>query len=273
MKFVQFPWRLLAPAALGLDALVAVGSASAPAARVVAAATAAPAAITTAFALVEGNRWYALVAAGYALAGATVGLSWRRWRGDAAPAVAAMLLVAALPWTAVPFHHRFRHEPAIVPIAEPDLAPERVRLGIRRTAARDDYLPRTVEAIPPRDPGQEYLPPPEAQSPPELEALDGGAAPRVLERRSTSWRIAPNGAGRVALALHEFPGWTARCADRELVIATDAEGRIVLDLTPCEGSPVLVRFGRTPVRGAAEAASVAAVLAFAAWILALRRLP
>lgn len=272
MKFVQFPWRLLAPAALGLAALVAVGCAAAPAARVVAAACVAPAAIAAAFGLAEGNRWYALIAAAYAIAGAGVGLAWRRRRGEPSPAVAAMLVVAALPWTAVPLHHHFRNEPAVIPIAERDLAPERVRLGIRRTAARDDYLPRTVESIPPRDPAQEYLPPAESTPPPALEVLDGGNAPALLERRSASWRLSPRGAGRVALELHDFPGWTARCGDRELVIAADAQGRIVLDLAPCGEAEVEVRFGRTPVRRAAETASLVAALATIAWGLALRRL-
>jgi hypothetical protein len=182
-----------------------------------------------------------------------------------------MLLVAAIPWTAVPLHHRLRHEPAIVPIAESDLAPERVRLGIRRTTARDDYLPRTVEEIPPRDPAQEYLPPPGATPPPDLEVLDGGPAPRVIERRSASLRLAPGGAGRVALELHDFPGWTARCGGRVLEHATDAEGRIVLDLARCSDAEVVVRFERTPVRRAAEIASLATLLATVAWAAALRR--
>jgi hypothetical protein len=271
MKFVQFPWRYLAPAALGLAALVAVGCAAAPAVRVVIAACAAPAAIAGAFALVEGNRWYALVAAAYAAGGAVVGVAWRRTRGDAAPAVAAMLVVAALPWTAVPLHHRFKQEPAIVPIHESDLAPERVRLGIRRTAARDDYLPRTVEQIPPRDAAQEYLPPAGAIAPGPFEVLDGGPAPRLIERRSATWRLAPEGAGRVALELHDFPGWTARCGERDLVITTDAQGRIVLDLAPCGKAEVKIRFARTPVRRAAETASLVAVAAALAWGLALRR--
>jgi hypothetical protein len=182
-----------------------------------------------------------------------------------------MLVVAALPWTAVPLHHRFRGEPAIVAIHEADLAPDRVRLGIRRTTARDDYLPRSVEWIPPRDPAQEYLPPAAATPPTDVEVLDGGTAPRLLERRTACWRLAPEGAGRVALNLHDFPGWVARCGGRTMPHATDASGRIVLDLAACAAGPVDVTFERTPVRRAAEGASLAAALAAIAWVAALRR--
>lgn len=271
MKLVQFPWRWLAPAAVALAALVAVACEAFPAGWIVTTACAAPAVITAVFALVEENRWYALIAGAYAAAGIATGLAWRHLRGDASPAVAAMLLASALPWTAVPLHHRFRHEPALVHLTEADLAPERVRLGIRRTTARDDYLPRTVQSIPPRDPGQEYLPPPGAPPPPFLQVLDGGPVPRLIERRTASWRLAPQGAGRIALELHAFPGWVARCDGRELAQASDAQGRIVLDLSRCAGSEVELRFERTPVRAVSEGTSLGAALAVLAWVLALRR--
>lgn len=244
LRYAQFPWRFLAPAAAGAAALVALAVERAPRGAVVAASCAAPAAITLLCAVFTGNVWYFAIAGAYAAGAAVVALAFRR---SASLAATAMLAVAAVPWTAVPLHHRFHGEPAIVPLTEADLAPERVRLGIRRTTARDDYLPRTVTTIPPRDPSQEYLPPGDATPPPFWETLSGDARVVDLDRRSAEWTFRLEGKGLVALELHDFPGWTARCDGKVVAHRDDDRGRIVLDPETC-GGEVRARYERTPDR-------------------------
>ena len=135
LRYVQFPWRYLVLVSLtSAAALGLVISHDAARSRVVAGALAAPAALALLFAALQGNLWYAVMGAFYALAGAATALAWRRSRRDlraGSAAVAAMLVVAALPWTAVPLHARFKGEPAVIPLSAADLTPQQVRLGIR----------------------------------------------------------------------------------------------------------------------------------------------
>ena len=301
MRYIQFPWRLLAPLAFVSSALVAVAVAQLEGSRVrfflVAAGAAAPV-LALVFGLMEGNRFDQMLAAWGAAAGAVIWLVWRvaatraGTRGDIAPvtktagatvrganapvtatwtalAVAALCAATAFPWTAVPLHSRLKGEPAVIRLTEADLAADRVRLGIRRTAARDDYLPRTVQDIPPRDPAQEYLSPPDAVEEPPLVVERGNLRLESFRRDSWRWnlRYDAQAPARVVLNLHGFPGWTATLAGpaAPLPIIPDRQGRIVLDL-PAGRHDVELRFGRTPIRAAADLLSLAgfALLAVAA---------
>jgi hypothetical protein len=117
-----------------------------------------------------------------------------------------------------------------------------VRLGVRRTTARDDYLPRSVgeATIPPRDPAQEYLPPPGSVPAEDVIVRAGQVEVSNVDRggRGLSFVAdAPDG-GIVTLNVHDFPGWRVRLYSGEgrlrgeLVPGTDDAGRIVLSLPP-----------------------------------------
>ena len=259
LVYVQFPWRFLMPVALASSALAALVVAALPARRVLAAAAGIPPLITAAFALAAGNVFYAAVAAFQAMAGGAA-LMLKR------PHLALALLFAALalPWSAVPLHARLKGAPTVIPLHEADLAPERVRLGIRRTTARDDYLPMTVSesTIPPRDPAQEYLPPPDAVPVHDVEVRGGTVeVSRVVRKgRSLSFRaLAPEG-GIVAITLHDFPGWEVSIASpsdapaRPAAHGLDAAGRIVVSVPP-GASRVTARWEETPFRRRCDAAS------------------
>jgi hypothetical protein len=213
-------------------------------------------------------------------------------RRDVPLAVGFLLVAVALPWTAVPLHSAWRDEPAVIPITEEDLAPERVRLGIRRTTARDDYLPRTVREIPPRDPAQEYLPPPGARPPADWTVLTGQVHVTDLTRHSRGLRLS-YGSGEpssIVLNLHDFPGMEARLADAGAEPSTtedgedrpaggqgggalahrhDAEGRIVLDLPPGE-HVVEVSLERTPPRRLGDGLTLAALSLLPLWLVVTR---
>jgi len=238
LRYVQFPWRFLMPAAVGASALVAVAVDAWSPRATIAACALVPPVLTGAFAAATGNRFYLVVLGFQILLGALAWLLRRR----GAIVLAALFIGLALPWSAVPLHARLKHEPAVIPLHEADLRPERVRLGVRRTTARDDYLPRTVgeKTIPPRDAAHEYLPPEGATLPPDVEVRLGSVEVGPVARDGSGMRfrvLAPDG-GIVALELHEFPGWAIRIvsADRksreELVPGRDDAGRIVLSIPP-----------------------------------------
>jgi hypothetical protein len=168
----------------------------------------------------------------------------------------------------VPLHARLKGEPALVPIHERDLDPDRVRLGIRRTTARDDYLPRSVRTIPPRDPSQEFLPPSGAFPEPDVTVLSGDLQIGKIVRTSRSLAIScmARVPSRIALRLHDFAGWqvflsgaASSSGERVLLSHTsDDEGRIVIDL-PAGSHTVKARLERTLPRLAGDLISLAGV--------------
>jgi len=232
--------------------------------QLVMAACVLPAAIAALFAVIQGNGFSAAVALWSAAAGLATFLLWRRRQehgGAGAWAVAVMLMAVALPWSAVPMHARLKGEPAVIPLSEADLRPERVRLGLRRTAARDDYVPRTVQVMPARDAAQEYFPPAGATPPAMAEVVAGEARLTDLQRFSDGMALTVTAAApcRLVLNLHDFPGMAATlatAAGSRVVSHTHADsGRVMLELPAGEGR-VTVRLGRTPVRRLADSASL-----------------
>jgi len=263
LVYVQFPWRFLMPAALASSALAALAVAALPSRRVLAASAAAPPLITAAFAIASGNVAYAAIAGFQAMAGGAALMMKRR-----AP-LGLLFAALAVPWSAVPLHARLKGRPEIIPIHEADLAPERVRLGIRRTTARDDYLPMSVaeSAIPPRDPSQEYLPPPGAAAPPDVEVRSGGVEVTRAARTARALVLdahAPEG-GIIALEIHDFPGWEVDVATppgsspQPIAHGRDDAGRIVVSLPPGE-SRVTARWTETPFRQRCDLASALGLL-------------
>ena len=144
-----------------------------------------------------------------------------------------------------------------------------MRLGIRRTTARDDYLPRSVseDAIPPRDLAQEYLPPDGATPPADYEIRSGDLKIENLARTSSSVRFTADSldGGIVALNLHDFPGWEITIAGppdghaEPLAPGTDRAGRMVLSIPPGR-LRVAVRWTETPLRRRCDLASAGAAL-------------
>jgi hypothetical protein len=256
-RYLQFPWRLLAMLALASAVALGVAVDRRPK-GILAAAAIVPAGLALVFAAVERNAFYLAIGLYYAVGGGALLLVARRYAsrgGGAALLLAGWMAAVAVPWSAVPLHSAWKGEPEVLALTDADLEPERVRLGIRRTAARDDYLPRTVARIPPRDPSQEYLPPPGARPPLDVEPPAEGI--RVAGVRRTTTRFAFEAeveeAGAVTLNLHDFPGWRARIRApgaggwEPLPHRHDDKGRIVLDL-PAGRHEIEARFGRTPAR-------------------------
>ena len=275
LRYVQFPWRFLMPLALGSCALVAMAVDAMPLRRMLLACALAPPVLTGVFAAITGNRFYLVVLVFQIVLG---GLAWML-RARGALALCMLWAGLVLPWSAVPFHARFKHEPAVIPLHEPDLRPERVRLGVRRTTARDDYLPRSVgeATIPPRDVLEEYLPPPGAVAAEDVLVRAGRVEISEVDRGGRGLTFvadAPEG-GIVALNLHDFPGWTVRWYTGEgrfrgeLVPGSDDAGRMVLSLPPGR-LKVRAVFGETPERRFWDGVSlvglfVLAALTFRAW--------
>jgi hypothetical protein len=270
LRYVQFPWRYLVVVSLTSAVSLALVLALDVARRaVVAGALVAPAALALFFAAAQGNRWYALIGICYALAGVAGALLWKRSRQDlraGSAAVAAMLLVSALPWTAVPLHARLKGEPVVIALSAADLEPQQIRLGIRRTTARDDYLPQTVTEVPPRDPEQEYLPPPGAVAPAMAKLVEGEGQVRVVRRFSAGMQLHVEAVTscRLQVNLHDFAGMTVRRTGEGGVTILphdhDATGRVQVDLPPGRHD-LQVQLDRSPVRRWADS------LALVAWLL------
>jgi len=269
LRYLQFPWRWLVVVTLGSSLAVAVLLATAATGRrLVPAVCALPALLAAFFGLVQGNGFYGVVAIWSAAAGLTTFVIWRRQENGSrhAWAVAVMLMAVALPWSAVPLHARIKGEPEVLPLSERDLRPERVRLGLRRTAARDDYLPRTVQVVPARDASQEYLPPTGAAQPVMVKVLAGQAIVTEWRRFSDGMAlvVAADGPCRLRLNLHDFAGMTATltttAGSRIVPHERDREGRVLVDL-PAGEQHLEVRLRRTPIRRLADG------LALLGWLL------
>ena len=265
LRYLQFPWRLLAPVSILTAVLLALVAAAWDETagrgwlrRLPLGAALTPGGITVAYALGTGRGWFALLAVAYTAGG--LGAFWV-WRRQAIRSFASLLIgllvLAAAPWGAVPLHAALRGAPPRIAITEADLQPDRVRLGFRRTTARWDYLPRSVREAPPLDPSQEFLPPADAQPTPDLRVVSGSATCGPVRRSSRSFAVscAAPAPARLRLNLHAFPGWTVGAP---LVLGNDDEGRIVIDLPPGR-SDIHLQFERPPVRALADGLSLAGV--------------
>jgi hypothetical protein len=98
-----------------------------------------------------------------------------------------------------------------------------------------------------------------------------------LERRSSRWDLNVTGGGRLALELHDFPGWVVTIGGSgtsatPLPHGRDTLGRIVIEV-PDGGPRVLtVRYARTRDRAIGEAATgLGAIVTLALLALPRRR--
>jgi hypothetical protein len=284
LDYVQYPFRFLMPLSVACAALAAAAAATHPS-RLVVACAALPPILTSAFAIAERSSLYGAIAAFQVVVGAVAiagGTLDRRAERRGPPALAALFAVLALPWSAVPLHARIKEEPGVIPVHEADLTPDRVRLGLRRTTARDDYLPRAVdeEAIPDRDPAQEYLPPRNAFPHADVEIRSGDMTVSAIRRTAATvdFEVDTEDGGIVVVNLHEFPGWEATLAGPPewhavpLAIGTDRTGRMALSIPPGQWR-IAVRWRETPFRRRCDLASAAGliIVALAAFLPAAAR--
>jgi hypothetical protein len=263
---------LLMPTALAAAALAAGVTATSSARVMLVAAAALPPVLTAVWALTETSLLYGAIAAFQVVAGASAiagGTLDRRVERRGPPAIAALFVVLALPWSAVPLHAALEGEPAVLPLHERDLQPARVRLGVRRTSPHDDYLPRAVsrDEIPTRDPSQAYVAPEGATAAPDTEMRSGDLRLSRLNRTANdlSFDVDSDDGGILALNLHDFPGWDATLAgppgwDPEpLAHGSDRAGRMVLSIPPGRFR-VAVRWAETTFRRRCDLTSAIAFL-------------
>lgn len=146
-----------------------------------------------------------------------------------------------------------------VPISDAEITPERLRwyeafTGNIGTTIRYEYLPRWVY---PRPYTSDIL----LGRAPRAKFLEGSGQARQLEADSAAqlwWIESHTGTATVALPLLYYPGWQAEM-DRQPVPIRPLEGLGYIQLDVPEGGHYLrLRFGRTPLRAAAEIVSLVA---------------
>lgn len=220
LEFVQFPWRLLGPAAIALAMVLAAAidfAASVPGRR-------------------QGK-------AQSLLAGAAI----------------VVLVLAALFW----FDPRYcggLQNPQIGDLAEYELA-----TGTIGTTAKGEYLPRTVEVYPPA----------EVPAPARFAAMTLPAGVEILETKDsppqTSAVVEVAEPVQLTANLFAYPGWRASVDGEPVAITPEAAyGRVTLPL-PAGRHEVVLRFGETPLRLAADLVSGAALLLVAILLVHARR--
>lgn len=189
---------------------------------------------------------------------------WRLPAWVSALALGALLVTTAL----------IGVEPEYLSIAADDVTVERLQLyevftGNIGSTIRHEYLPRWVKPRPYIGPEQ-FSP----DTPPRAIPVNGGlVSAERLEREPTRrlWRVEAGDAGvEVAFPLHYWPGWQATVDETEVnTEPAVGSGYLTLDVPP-GAHLVEIRLGRTPLRLAAEVASLAAslgvlILPVAAW--------
>jgi hypothetical protein len=209
LEFVQFPWRLLGPAAIALAILIAA---------------------TVELGL---ELWRARAAAGASLvAGGTI----------------AVLVLSSLFW----FDPRYcggLEEPLIGDLAAYEQATDTIG-----TTAKGEYLPRTVRLYPPQP-----VPAPDrfaaATLPDGVQLLQ--QSDRPLRATALLEAAAPV---QITANVFAYPGWRA-LVDGDTVLVTPEEdyGRVTFALPPGRHE-VVVSFGETPLRLAADVVSGATML-------------
>ncbi|MCC6159536.1 MAG: hypothetical protein IT350_15910 [Deltaproteobacteria bacterium] len=232
LPFVQFPFRFLVPASIGLAALAGT-------------------------AVWFANRLLGRYG-GWAMSGALIVASALAY----SPYVEAKYL----------FHDRadpnrmvtvdraaadvLRRQPHV--IQAQDLLTPRVLREAResKSTARDDYLPVTVKTKP-TGPAASLV-----------EVAAGEAHVTVVERRDAFSRLRIDAPGAATLLVHvfDFPGWTARAGRRVLVTRThETSGEILIDV-PAQTREVTLAFEDTRARLMAKLSSALAVGILIFWI-------
>lgn len=196
--------------------------------------------------------------AGALAAGGLALLPWRRWRQVVVPLTALLLCLSALG----DLH------PDHLPLTGADITAEKLAQyewfsGNVGTTVSAEYLPQTVQ---PRMVTGGWLQHGERDV---VQAVEGRLlASRLIERRTgrQQWRVETAVASTLIFPTLYWPGWTAE-VDGATVAAQSAPGSGLLMVeVPAGTHQVRLRLARTPVRLAAEAISLAAVLGLL-WLL------
>jgi hypothetical protein len=152
--------------------------------------------------------------------------------------------------------------PDRLPVGPSDVTAERLRLyelfaGNIGTTIRHEWLPNTAN---PRPFTSDALIEPGAS--PRAIPLDGASLEAALVQRRPirqTWRVWGEG-GRIAFPLLHWPGWTARLDGQPIdVWPVEGSGYLALEAPPGEHTVVL-QLSRTPLRAAAEAMSLCALV-------------
>jgi hypothetical protein len=184
----------------------------------------------------------------------------------AAPAFVAVALSLTLALAGMA-----RLRPDFVPLADAGVTPASLHLLETFTANIGstigyEYLPRAVQPRP-------YVSDAVLGRPPRLKALVGTAQGSQQWRRGAAEQWAINvigGPATVAVPRYFWPGWRADVDGQDVPVRPAPNlGWIALDLPPGEHS-VTLHLGRTPLRAAAEALSVLALIFPAAGFVAAR---
>ncbi len=232
LPFVQFPFRFLVPASIGLAALAGT-------------------------AVWFANRRFGRYG-GWAASATLIVVSALAY----GPYVQAKYLFhdRADPGRMVSVDRRtadvLRRQPHV--IEAQDLLTPRVLREAResKSTALDDYLPATVKVKP------------ATVAPNLIDVVSGEARVSVIEGRDAFYRLRVDAIGPATLLAHVFgfPGWTARSERRVLPTRThDVSGEILIDV-PAGTREVTLAFEDTRVRLMAKLASALAVGILIFWI-------
>jgi hypothetical protein len=216
LQFVQFPWRLLGPAAICLAMLLA-------------------AAVDV---LAGARRRLAMLVAGMSI---------------------VLLVLASLFW----FDPRYcggLEEPTVEDLAAFELATDTIG-----TTAKGEYLPRTVTLYPPEP----------APAPPRFAEETLPAGVRLLEQEDGPLRatalLEATAPVQIVANVFAYPGWRAWVDGKEVAVTPEeGYGRVMLPL-PAGRHEVVVAFGETAQRRAADLVSGVSLLAVLALAILLWR--
>ena len=183
----------------------------------------------------------------------------RRLAMPAAGAAIAVLVFASLFW----FDPRYcggLENPTVDDVIAFELATDTIG-----TTAKGEYLPRTVALYPP-DPAPAPARFAAETLPPEVRLVEQRDEPLRATARLEA--VAPV---QITANVFAYPGWRAWVDGEEVVVTPEAGyGRVTLPL-PAGQHEVVVAFGETPLRLAADAASGASLLAVLALAVLLWR--
>ncbi len=205
----------------------------------------------------RGGNYLAAQTAIVAALAAVLAFVWSRvnFRRDwLVPMFAAMLVSVSLPLSLLPLQARVLGRPRPPAVTERDLTPDAIRQKVYRAGATYEMLPKTVRLVPSEPPGQDAV-----------VAEGEGRIQNV--RRGVSWLSFDLQAESPVVVIVEryyFPGWTVLADGDKKEFAVDPAGRMIVQFQPGRHR-VEARFGRTPVRAAAEALSLLSGLILAAW--------
>ncbi len=165
--------------------------------------------------------------------------------------------------------------PDRLPIGPADVTVERLQLYELfteniGTSIRYEWLPGTAN---PRPFTSDALIEPDA--PPRAIPLDGASLEAALVEREPirqMWHVWGEG-GVIAFPLLYWPGWGARVDGEPVEVwPVEGSGYLALDVPPGEHT-VLLHLGRTPLRAAAEAMSLCALVVLIVAVVGARRQP